>query len=100
MIKRYKINLILITFCSILLITSGCKTPDKAAGDVNVTIAADFDAGWSQEYWELDFGTVNRCDVLETPNDNAIHGLELINRGLVPVNIDLRYEDNLFDHPE
>lgn len=99
MIKRYKINLILILFCSILLVISGCK-PQLNEGDVNVTISAEFDAGWSQEYWELDFGTVNRCDVLENPNDNNIHGLELINEGLVPVNIDLKYTDNLFDHPD
>ena len=71
---------------------SGCK-PQLSEGDINVTVSAGFDAGWSKSYWELDFGTVARCDVVNS--ELFSHGLEAINNGLTPVNVEMRYTDAL-----
>jgi hypothetical protein len=94
MIKEGKLIIIL---CILTLIISGCG-PQKSPGEINVTVSGGFDAGWNQQYYEIDFGTIARC---ENKNSEALtHALEVMNNGLVPVNIDLKYTDNLFDAPD
>jgi hypothetical protein len=92
--KRVILGLVLL---ALVIGISGCK-PQLSEGDVNVTVSAGFDAGWSQQYWELDFGVVNRCDV--TNSEAFAHGLEAINNGLTPVNMEMRYTDALLTDPD
>jgi hypothetical protein len=92
-----KIIFITIT-CLVILSISGCRVPQESAGEVNVTVSAGFDAGWNLEYWNLDFGTISRCDVKDS--EKFTHGLEVINKGLVPANVWIFTEDTLLVDPD
>ena len=82
--------------------TSKCIVEDltpirESPGDVNITITAGQDVDWSQNFYELNFGGVNRCD---TANSEGMgHALEVINNGLTPVNVRIRYTTDLFTDP-
>jgi hypothetical protein len=96
MIKEGKVIIILCIFALSTLFISGCG-PQKSPGDVNITILAGMDAGWNEQYYEINFGTANRCEVVNS--EGFPHGLEVRNDGLTPVNIDIRSTDDLLTDP-
>jgi hypothetical protein len=96
------INKNIFLIASIVLIlgmTSACtnKGVQNAPGDIIVQITAGQDVGWSQTYYELDFGSINICDSADS--EGFAHGMEIINNGLTPVNVEIRYDTALFSDP-
>ena len=68
---------------------SGCNLGQKAPGTVSVNVQAQQDVGWNLNYYDLDFGNVSRCTVV----DSVLfpHALEIINNGTTPVNVKVKY---------
>ena len=96
------INKNIFLIASIVLIlgmTSACTNTgvQNAPGDIIVQITAGQDVGWSQTYYELDFGSINICD--SANSEGFAHGMEIINNGLTPVNVEVRYDTALFSDP-
>ena len=74
---------------------SSCQDVRRGPGDVIVEITAQQDVGWSQSYYELLFGNITRCAT--TDSISFAHGLEMVNRGTTPVNIDVKYTLDLLN---
>jgi hypothetical protein len=92
-----KTNYILVFILLFCIIISSCQIPNKSTGEVNVTIAGTFDVGWNRDFYQLDFGNIERCEVVNS--ESFEHGLEIANKGVVPVNIYMRYDNYIFSHP-
>ena len=92
--KNFIIFLCILTLSTLFI--SGC-VPQKSPGDINVTVQAGVVAGWNKEYWSLDFGTITRCDVVNS--EEASHGIEIINKGFTPINVDIKSTDDLLTDP-
>ena len=89
---------------AVAVTTTQCAVNDTnimdSPGDVNVTVTAGQDVDWNQNYYELNFGSINRCESVNTTNETQYpHALEVINRGLTPVNVKIKYSTALFTHP-
>ena len=86
---EFKMRLIQLTIVLLLIISiNSCSAPrlSNSGGDSgDVPSKENFDAGWSQNYYQLDFGSASKCEVVDS--ESLDHGIEIINNGDTPVNV-------------